>query len=62
MKVTRIVLTLFFLLGLGLHAQAQQDRQFIRQGNRYFKQQKYDKAEVENRKAKSQNAANTQAY
>ena len=61
MKVTRIVLTLFFLLGLGLHAQAQQDRQFIRQGNRYFKQQKYDKAEVEYRKAMSQNAANSQA-
>ena len=61
MKVTRIVLTLFFLLGLGLHAQAQQDRQFIRQGNRYFKQQKYDKAEVEYRKAMSQNAGNSQA-
>lgn len=44
-----------------LCALAQNDRQMIRQGNRLFRQQKYDKAEVDYRKATSANQKNPQA-
>ena len=40
---------------------AQTDRQHIRYGNRQFRQQKYDKAEVEYRKAVDNNKKNPQA-
>lgn len=40
---------------------AQSDRQFIRQGNRLFRQQNYAKAETEYRKAIDQNSRNPQA-
>lgn len=40
---------------------AQNDRQLIRNGNRYFQQQQYAKAEIEYRKAIAQNANNSQA-
>ena len=40
---------------------AQGDRQFIRHGNRLYHEQKFDKAEVEYRKAVSKNAQNSQA-
>lgn len=42
-------------------ALAQSDRQFIRQGNRLFRQQNYAKAETEYRKAIDQNSRNSQA-
>ena len=40
---------------------AQGDRQFTRHGNRLYHEQKFDKAEVEYRKAVSKNAQNSQA-
>lgn len=47
------------LCSLALYAQA--DRQFIRSGNRFFRQQSYAKAEAEYRKAVSVNGENPQA-
>ena len=38
-----------------------QDRQYIRQGNKLYRQQGFDKAEVEYRKALAKNPRNTQA-
>lgn len=43
-------------------ASAQTDRQHIRDGNRLYRQQKFDKAEVEYRKAVDKNKENPQAY
>lgn len=60
MKFLRYIL-LFMLLAVTGMAQAQSDRQFIRQGNRYYRQHDYVKAEVEYRKALSKNADNPQA-
>lgn len=42
-------------------ANAQSDRQFIRNGNRLYRQQNYAKAEIEYRKALSKNPSNPQA-
>ena len=50
-----------FLLGIVALANAQTDRQFIRDGNRLFEAQKYDKAEIQYRKAVSKNPSNPQA-
>lgn len=47
------------MLCLSVYAQA--DRQLIRSGNRYFRQQNYAKAETEYRKAVSVNGQNAQA-
>ncbi|MBP7856645.1 MAG: tetratricopeptide repeat protein [Prevotella sp.] len=44
-----------------LPLQAQSDRQFIRNGNKLFRQQNYAKAEIEYRKALGKKARNTQA-
>ena len=44
-----------------MHSFAQADRQFIREGNRLFRQQNYVKAETAYRKALSKNSRNTQA-
>lgn len=54
-----IILSLLLTLG-GLPTFAQ-DRQSIRQGNKLFHQQGFDKAEVEYRKALAKNPKNTQA-
>lgn len=43
-------------------ASAQTDRQHIRDGNRLYRQQKFDKAEIEYRKAVDKNKENPQAY
>ena len=40
---------------------AQSDRQFVRNGNKFYREQNYAKAEVEYRKALGKNASNTQA-
>lgn len=40
---------------------AQTDRQFVRSGNRLYRQQNYAKAEIEYRKALSKNPSNSQA-
>lgn len=52
--VTILVITAFV-------ASAQNDRQYIRNGNKLFRQQNYPKAEAEYRKALAQNHSNTQA-
>ncbi len=44
-----------------IDANAQSDRQFIRNGNRLYRQQNYAKAEIEYRKALSKNPSNPQA-
>lgn len=54
-----IILTL--LLGIVIIADAQTDRQLVRDGNRLFDKQQYDKAEIQYRKAVSKNPSNPQA-
>lgn len=53
-----ILLLMLFTLGTSVYAQ---DRQSIRQGNKLYRQEKFDKAEVEYRKALANNPRNTQA-
>ena len=61
MKIYKFILLLFVMV-LGVQGmQAQSDRQFIRNGNRLYRQQNYAKAEIEYRKALSKNPRNTQA-
>ncbi len=50
------------LIGSCITATAQTDRQHIRDGNRLYRQQKFDKAEVDYRKAVDKNNKNPQAY
>ncbi len=54
-----ILLYMLTLLAVAVSAQA--DRQYIRSGNKFFRQQNYAKAEVEYRKAVSENSGNAQA-
>lgn len=61
MKILRYILTLFIALVFSLNSNAQADRQYIRNGNKFYRQQNYAKAEVEYRKAISVNGQNTQA-
>ena len=56
----RKILIYMFLL-VAVAAQAQTDRQCIRQGNRLYHQKQWAQAEVEYRKALSKNAENPQA-
>lgn len=49
------------MLMMPVMANAQNDRQLIRQGNRIFRQQDYEKAEATYRKAVAQNAMNPEA-
>ncbi|MCH4147465.1 MAG: tetratricopeptide repeat protein [Prevotella sp.] len=62
MKILKYIILSFICIFAVNTADAQNDRQFIRQGNRLYHQQKFDKAEVEYRKALSKNAQNSQAY
>ena len=55
-----IILTMLFLC-IAIIADAQTDRQFVRNGNRMFGKQQYDKAEIQYRKAVSKNPSNPQA-
>ena len=52
---------LMFMMILCLPALAQGDRDFVRSGNKLYRQQKYAEAETEYRKALSKNPRNTQA-
>lgn len=52
---------MLFCLTATVQVFAQNDRQFIREGNRLFRQQNYVKAETAYRKALSKNSRNTQA-
>lgn len=56
-----IIIGIICVMGSYNAASAQSDRQHIRLGNRLYHQQKYDKAEVEYRKAVSKNRQNPQA-
>ena len=52
---------LSLLFGVAVIAGAQTDRQLIRDGNKLFEAQQYDKAEIQYRKAVSKNPSNPQA-
>ena len=54
-------IVVFILLMIASVAFAQNDRDYIRSGNRLYRNKSYDKAEVEYRKAVSANAENPQA-
>lgn len=56
-----ILLTAIFLMVGVAHSAAQSDRNFIREGNRAFKAQKWAAAETQYRKAISKNGKNPQA-
>lgn len=60
MKLRYLLLLLTAVFGL-LTANAQSDRQYIRNGNRLYRQQNYARAEIEYRKALGKNPRNTQA-
>ena len=57
---TRIVVLAICVLAI-VDANAQSDRQLIRNGNRLYRQQNYAKAEIEYRKALGKNPSNPQA-
>lgn len=57
----RYILTMFVMIVASMSATAQSDRQFIRNGNRLYRQQNYAKAEIEYRKAVEKNPRNPQA-
>lgn len=57
----RYILLLFVMMTAAIDANAQSDRQYIRNGNRLYRQQNYAKAEIEYRKAVGKNPCNAQA-
>jgi tetratricopeptide (TPR) repeat protein len=61
MKVYRYILVVLCMLLTSTAVMAQSDRQYIRNGNKLYRQQNYAKAEIEYRKALSRNPHNTQA-
>ncbi len=61
MRISRTILVIALFIGGFASANAQTDRQFIRNGNHLYHQQNYAKAEVEYRKALGKNPRNTQA-
>lgn len=61
MDIRKYILLMLLALAGVAQMQAQADRQFIRNGNKLYRQQNYAKAETEYRKALSKNARNTQA-
>lgn len=61
MKTIQYILMALFLSLCAQTVDAQSDRQFVRSGNKFYREQNYAKAEVEYRKALGKNASNTQA-
>lgn len=61
MKILRYILTVLAMILCFQTMDAQDDRQYIRNGNRLYRQQNYAKAETEYRKALGKNNGNTQA-
>lgn len=57
----RYIFLISILLTISAHLSAQNDRQLVRIGNRFFYEQNYAKAETEYRKAIASNGGNTQA-
>ena len=60
LSATKLLLVAL-MLTMGSQGAFAQDRQAIRQGNKLYRQQSFDKAEVEYRKALAKNPRNTQA-
>lgn len=60
LKMARYILSILLFV-FALTVNAQNDRQLIREGNRMFNKQQYDKAEIQYRKAVSKNPSNPQA-
>lgn len=58
--MARYILSILLFV-FALTVNAQNDRQLIREGNRMFNKQQYDKAEIRYRKAVSKNPSNPQA-
>lgn len=58
--MARYILSILLFV-FALTVNAQNDRQLIREGNRMFNKQQYDKAEIQYRKAVSKNPSNPQA-
>lgn len=61
MKLANIIIFAIALLATAASAHAQADRQYIREGNRLFRQQNHAKAEVAYRKAIAANGNNAHA-
>ncbi|HCC88332.1 MAG TPA: aerotolerance regulator BatC [Prevotella sp.] len=61
MRFYKCILLLAMCVLAIVDANAQSDRQFIRNGNRLYRQQNYAKAEIEYRKALGKNPSNPQA-
>lgn len=61
MNVLRYIITLCCIVMLSQSINASSDRQYIRSGNRFYRQENYAKAEVEYRKALDKNSHNAQA-
>lgn len=61
MKTIQYMLMALFMSLCAQTVDAQSDRQFVRNGNKFYREQNYAKAEVEYRKALGKNASNTQA-
>lgn len=61
MDIRKYILLILLVFASVTQMHAQADRQFIRNGNKLYRQQNYAKAETEYRKALSKNARNTQA-
>ena len=57
----RRLLSIYILIMSCLCVMAQTDRQHIRKGNRLYRQQKFDKSEIDYRKAVDKNQNNAQA-
>ena len=60
MNVLRYIITLCCIVMLSQSINASSDRQYIRSGNRFYRQENYAKAEVEYRKALDKNSHNAQ--
>ena len=61
MNMLRTILLVLAVVVSAAGAQAQTDRQYVRNGNKYFRKGDYKRADMEYRKALSVNETNTQA-
>lgn len=61
MRILRIIMMLMVCAWSFQTLSAQSDRQFIRNGNKLYREQNYAKAEIEYRKAVARNSRNSQA-
>lgn len=59
-RIARLLISVVMMVGC-LPVMAQADRNYVRSGNKLYRQQKYAQAETEYRKALDKNSSNTQA-